>query len=185
MFTMANIAVFQFLLVYGFSPTFYQQWGEQWTAGMLSSPPCRSILMSIDSPQLPNPYYRTHNTHKPASIAPRTCSQKHVQFKPLPPLLPPAMMPLSLIIEVASFLEKPGVITALSVSTMASTASLMTTEGVDTDNDFNLLAHLQGIPIHLSPGPRPSHTRACAPTKTQITAKQKAEKDAKAKTAEE
>jgi hypothetical protein len=92
-------------------------------------------------------------------------------------------MPLSLAVEVASVREKRGAITALSVSTAASTASPTTTEGAE--DDFNLLARLQGIPIHAPPGPRPSRIGARAPTKTQIMSDRKAERDAKAKAADE
>ncbi len=93
-------------------------------------------------------------------------------------------MPLSLTIEVASVLEKRGFITAPSVSIVASTVNPMTLEGVRAEDDFDLLARLQGILIHVPPGPCPLWTSARAPTKTQIMAKQKAEKDAKAKAAE-
>jgi hypothetical protein len=92
-------------------------------------------------------------------------------------------MPLSLPVEVALVLEKCGAITAPSVSTAASTVSPMTTKGVE--DDFDLLACLQGIPIHAPPGPRPTRTGARAPTKTQIMLDWKSERDAKAKDADE
>ncbi len=75
-------------------------------------------------------------------------------------------------------IEKHGFIAALSVSTTASTTS-------SAKDDFVLLAYLQGILIHAPPGLRPLRTEACAPTKIQIIAKQKAEKEAKAKTAKD
>jgi hypothetical protein len=91
-------------------------------------------------------------------------------------------MPLSLAVKVALVHEKRGAITAPSVSTAASTASPTTTKGVK--DNFDLLACLQGILIHAPPGPCPSRIRARAPTKTQIMSDRKAERDAKAKAAD-
>jgi hypothetical protein len=94
-------------------------------------------------------------------------------------------MPLSLDIDVPDALEKRGFITTLSVTTAASTAGPSIPDKVAAEDDPSLLARLHSAPIFAPPGPCPLLTGACAPTKTQIMAKQKADKDMKAKAVEE
>jgi hypothetical protein len=94
-------------------------------------------------------------------------------------------MPLFLDIEIPNVPERSGFITAPSVSTAASTASFMTSDDVRAEDDSTLLARLQGTLINAPPGSRPLRTGARVPTMTQIMAKQKAEKEVKAKAAEE
>jgi hypothetical protein len=94
-------------------------------------------------------------------------------------------MPISLDVKVSSIQEKFEFITTSSVSTVASTTSLFTLDCVGEEDDFALLARLQGTPIHAPPGTRPLCTGTRVPTKTQIMAEQNAKKDARAKAAEE
>ncbi len=94
-------------------------------------------------------------------------------------------MPLFLDVDVPNALEKRGFITAPSVTTAVSTASLLTSEEVAAEDHSSLLARLHSAPIFAPPGPRPLRTGARAPTKMQMMAKQKADKDAKAKAVEE
>jgi hypothetical protein len=64
-------------------------------------------------------------------------------------------MPNYLTVAVPSHLEKSGFLSAPSVSTAASTLSPTTTVGADADDEFTMLARLQGLPIHAPPGPHP------------------------------
>ncbi len=94
-------------------------------------------------------------------------------------------MPLLANIKVASLYQKSGFVTAISVSTTASTASNRTAiDSVDQDN-LSLLARLQGRPIHGPLGPRPLRTSARVPTKTQMAADWKAKRLIKKQTVEE
>jgi hypothetical protein len=94
-------------------------------------------------------------------------------------------MPLSLNIDVPYAMEKRGCITAPSVTTAASTASPSTSDKVAAKVDPSLLARLHSALIFAPTGPCLLRFGARAPIKTQIMAKQKADKDTKAKAAEE
>jgi hypothetical protein len=127
--------------------------------------------------------HTTHNNHTTASIDSGINPRKHICFKPS--LLASITLPNLLTIQVPSLLEESGCLSAPSVATAASTLSLTTSGDAKVEDDFTMLARLQGIPIHTPPGPCPPPNGVCFPTRTQIQADQKAEKDAKAKAAEE
>jgi hypothetical protein len=90
-------------------------------------------------------------------------------------------MPLLLNMELTSLSQKSRFVTALSISTTASTAS----NGNSIDDSFLLLARLQGIPIYAPPSPQPSRTGAKVSTKTQIVADRKSKRELKQKVVEE
>ncbi len=90
-------------------------------------------------------------------------------------------MPLLLDMELTSSSQKSGFVTAPSVSTAASTAS----NGNFVNDDFSLLARLEGIPIYAPPTPWPSRTGAKDSTKTQTMADCKSKRELKQKAAEE
>jgi hypothetical protein len=94
-------------------------------------------------------------------------------------------MPNYLTVAVPSRLEKSGFIFAPSISTAVSTVSPTTTVGADANNNFTMLARLQGLPIYAPLGPCPLCSGARFPTKTQIQAERNAEKDLKSKAMEE
>jgi hypothetical protein len=123
----------------------------------------------------------THNNH--TLIATGTYPCKYVQFKPL--LSASIPMPKYLTVVVPSRLEKSGFLSAPSAFTVASTPSPTTSVGADADNDFTMLARLQGLPIHVPLGPCPLCSGACFPTKTHIQAECKAKKDLRSKAMEE
>ncbi len=93
-------------------------------------------------------------------------------------------MPLSLDVDVPEAREKRGFIAAPSVATAASTAGPSISDKVAAVDDPSLLPRLHSAPIFAPPGPCLLLTGACAPTKTQMMAEQKADKDAKAKAVE-
>jgi hypothetical protein len=124
-----------------------------------------------------------HTQHHKLSVitAHQTCSQKHVRYKLTCPCTTSATTSLLLDVELTSLSQKSGFVTTSSVSTAASTAS----NGNSINNDFLLLARLQGIPIYAPPSLWPSRTGARVSTKTQIAADRKSKRELKQKAAEE
>jgi hypothetical protein len=57
--------------------------------------------------------------------------------------------------------------------------------GTPVNDNFLLLARLQGIPTYAPPGPGPLRTGARVPTKTQMVADRKAKRESKQKAADE
>jgi hypothetical protein len=181
---MAIPVAFYLLIAYIFSAHFLPSWGyfgSQDTSFTACGGP---ILMRTKRIILPTTCFHT-SIHTTAFIVPVHRPWKHVCFKPSLSFF--ATVPIVTFFDLPSTkaMAESGTLAAPGLSTATSITSFSTKSGdALPQENYALLAKLQGSPIHAPPGPCPTSTGTPSITKTQLQPNQTAIKEAKAKAAE-